>query len=101
VANNRFWQEAALFDGETLLVPEAVGTVVYFTTGDRPLGVHPALRAWPPRRALGDLAPEHIRVCHGAGIQTDAAAALRDALASARRTMPRLYLRTLREIVFG
>jgi hypothetical protein len=95
VVDNRFWQEAALFDGETLVVPEAVGTVSYFVTGGRELGVHPALRPRPPRRSLGGLSPGRIRVGHGRGVETDAAAKLAEALDVARRTMPRLYLQAL------
>ncbi|MFB6108989.1 MAG: hypothetical protein ABEJ82_09170 [Haloplanus sp.] len=95
------WREAALFDGETLLVPEAVGTAPYYRAGDEPLGVHPMLRPFPPRRALGGLDPDRVLVGHGAGVFDDAATALREALANARRRAPAAYLRAVRELVGG
>ena len=89
VVDNRFWQEAALFGGETLVVPEAVGTADIFVPGGEPLGVHPVLRLTPPRGALGGLGPERIVVGHGAGVTEGATTALADALAGARRGAPR------------
>ncbi len=93
VMNNRFWQEFALYDGEsgTLVIPEAVGTTPYFTVEERRLGVHPALRLWPPRKALHGLRPDRILVGHGDGVFEDATETLRTALATARRSAPRLY----------
>lgn len=95
------WQEAALFDGETLVVPEAVGTAPYERTGGERLGVHPALRLLPPRRALGGLSPERIVVGHGEGIFEDAPGALADALRGARRRAPHLYADTARRMLLG
>lgn len=91
VLDNRFWQEAALFDGSTLVVPEAVGTTAYFRSGRRELGVHPVLRLRPPRKSLGRFTPNRILVGHGEGIDEDAAAVLQGALSDARRTAPRAY----------
>lgn len=93
VVDNRLWHEAALYapDLGTLVVPEAVGTAPLFVTGDDPLGVHPGLRLFPPRRALGDYEPDRVLVGHGAGVFDDAGAALRRALRDSRRTAPRLY----------
>ncbi|PSP79660.1 hypothetical protein BRC81_03925 [Halobacteriales archaeon QS_1_68_20] len=95
VVNNRFWQEFALYDGEsgTLVIPEAVGTTPYFELRERNLGVHPVLRLWPPRKSLHGLRPERILVGHGEGVFEDAAPALRTALAVARRSAPKLYAR--------
>lgn len=93
LTTNRLWREVALFDAEsrTLVVPEAVGTNDLFTTGDERLGVHPALRLFPPRGKLGSLEPERLLVGHGPGIFDDATGALRAALRSSRRNAPRLY----------
>lgn len=101
VVDNALWTEVSLYresDG-TLLVPEAVGTTEYYTVGDERLGVHPMLRPFPPRERLGAFAPDRVLVGHGTGVVDDAAAALTDALASARRRAPALYARTVRRIV--
>lgn len=93
VLNNRFWREFALYDEGTgtLVVPESVGTTPFFRTGERTLGVHPVLRFWPPRKALAGLTPDRVLVGHGEGVFEDAAAALTEALATSRRTAPKLY----------
>lgn len=100
VVDNRFWQEVALYnpaDG-TLLVPESVGTASYFLAGSERLGVHPMRRAIPPRAELGRFTPERVFVGHGHGVMTDAATALEDALASARRRTPLLYAGMARQL---
>jgi len=99
VVDNRFWQEAALFDGETLVVPEAVGTAEYFTAGDERLGVHPVLRVRPPRGPLGGLGPERIVVGHGEGLAEDATPALAAALSNARRGAPAAVTKMLSGIL--
>jgi len=93
VVDNRFWHEVALYDRErgTLIVPEAVGTVDFFTTGAERLGVHPALRLFPPRGSLGGLAPDRVLVGHGTGVFDDAANALRVALSRSRKSAPKYY----------
>ena len=98
VYNNRLWQEVALYDPQygTLLVPESVGTAAFFLAGDERLGVHPVLRALPPRDALGGFAPERVLVGHGEGVVGDATEALREALAGARRRTPRLLAGAIR-----
>jgi hypothetical protein len=59
--------------------------------GGERLGVHPMLRPFPPRRALDGLEPEHVLVGHGEGVHgPEAATALADALAHARRRMATL-----------
>jgi len=98
VLNTPFWNEVALWDDETgeLWVSEAVGTVSFSTTGPEELGVHPMLRALPPRKQLGDLSPGELYCGHGAGVTTGATAALRDALAGSRKRMFGLYAKTLK-----
>ncbi|MFC4407591.1 hypothetical protein [Haloarchaeobius iranensis] len=96
--DGRFWQEAGLYNEETgtLWVPESVGAASYFLAKSERLGVHPALRAFPPRRALGSLTPERVLVGHGEGVATDASRALSDALAGSRKRMLGVYARTAR-----
>lgn len=101
IVDRGFWREAALFDGETLVVPEAVGTSDFFTVGAERLGVHVVLRLLPPRRQLGGLTPDRVLVGHGEGVMTDASAALQAALARSRRTAPWLYVKTLRMLLTG
>jgi len=93
-----FWKEAALSNDRTLVVPEAVGTAEYYTTGDERLGVHPMLRLLPPRRLRG-LAPDRVLVGHGSGIFSRASGALEDALRESRRRAPQLYAETARSLV--
>jgi hypothetical protein len=95
------WQEVALFDGETLVVPEAVGTAPYYLAGDERLGVHPMLRLTPPTRALSGLRPERVLSGHGGPVETDGAAALREALDGARRNAPAAYAGALRRLIGG
>lgn len=93
LTTNRFWREVGLFDADrgTLVVPEAIGTHKLFTTEDERLGVHPALRLFPPRQHLDGLEPERILVGHGPGIFDDAPTALREAMEQSRRNAPKLY----------
>jgi hypothetical protein len=94
---NRLWKEVAFWEPErrVLVVGDALGSVGYFTAPGEPIGVHPALRLRPPR-ALGELDPEHILCGHGAGVHGPAASpALREALATARRRLPRALLHSL------
>jgi hypothetical protein len=93
------WQEVGLFDGETLVVPEAVGTAPYYVARDERLGVHPMLRPVPPTRALSGLEPTRVLVGHGAPVLSEATPALRAALANARRNLPAAYARALRRLV--
>lgn len=89
------WHEYALYDGETLVVAEALGTAAYFRGAGEQLGVHPMLRLRPPRKAFREVFPERILVGHGPGLRRDGTAALHDALAGARRRAPQVYLRGL------
>jgi len=91
VVDNPLWQEAALFDGETLVVPEALGTVSYYRAPGEDLGVHPMLRALPPR-SLSEYAADRLLVGHGEGLAEAVRPAIRDAVGGARRRMVPLYL---------
>ena len=95
---NRVWQEVAFWEPErrVLVVGDALGSVGYFTAPGEAIGVHPFLRLRPPRD-LGKLEPEHILCGHGAGVHGPvAAAALREALATSRRRLPRALASGLR-----
>ena len=86
------WDEAALYDGETLVVGDLVGTVEYFLADRERVGVHPMLRISPPD-ALRQFTPERILTGHGEGIMTDATRALEDATRGARRRAPKVWLK--------
>ena len=83
------WREIALWwpEERVLVAADALGTARYFRAPGEAIGVHPLLRLFPPRRLAG-LEPRRILVGHGEGIHDDAAAALREALGSARRRLP-------------
>ncbi len=93
------WQEVGLFDGETLVVPESLGSAAYFRGERERLGVHPMLRLTPPRAALSGLGPERVLVGHGVGVLDGAAAAIEDALDGSRRKAPGLYAKTVRSMI--
>lgn len=99
IRDNRFWREVALWEpaGRTLVCADALGTLPYFCAGGERVGVHPLLRLVPPR-ALGTVAPERVLVGHGGGLHQDAAAAVREALATARRRLPRALVGAVRAI---
>jgi hypothetical protein len=99
IMRRRFWKEVALWFPEerALVCGDALGSLRYFRARNEPFGVHPLLRLFPPRRALGGLEPEHILFGHGEGLHgAEAAPALREALATARRRLPRALLASLR-----
>jgi hypothetical protein len=88
----RFWKEIALWFAEEkiLVCADALGSLGYFRARNEPFGVHPMLRLFPPHRALGGLAPEHILLGHGEGYHgAEAPRALREALATSRRRLLR------------
>jgi hypothetical protein len=100
VSSWRFWREVALWwpERRILVCADALGTIPYFRAGAEPIGVHPFLRPFPPR-ALRGLAPLHVLVGHGRGRHGEGAAAeVDDAIAHARRRIPR-WLAGLRRAV--
>jgi hypothetical protein len=90
VLDRRRWREVALWIPEqrTLVCAEAVGTAQYYRAPTERLAVHPFLRLTPPRILLSVEAPGHIPAGHGECVHDDAAAALRAAIAHARRNTP-------------
>jgi hypothetical protein len=88
VRMRRGWREVALWwPAERVLVcADVLGTARYFRAGREQLGVHPLLRLRPPRLPVQ---PEVILCGHGAGVFYDAGAALREALSTSRRRIPR------------
>lgn len=95
---NRLWSEVAIWASaeRALIVPEAVGTAPYFRAGDERVGVHPMLRAIPPRR-LAAFEPEHLLTGHGTGMHgRETAAELHGALDGSRRRIPQAMLSILR-----
>ena len=98
IARHRLWREVALWwqEERVLLCGDVLGTVGYFLAPGEKLGVHPLLRFVPPK-ALTRFAPQHVLCGHGQGVHGDeAAAALDEALATARRRLPAVALGVLR-----
>ena len=98
VRKSRFWKEVALWwpDRRVLACGDALGTVPGFRVGGERLALHPLLRLIPPRR-LGTVEPRHVLAGHGEGVHGDEAApAIREALATARRRLPRAWARGAR-----
>jgi hypothetical protein len=86
------WKETALWwpGTEALIVAEVVGSNELYTAGRGAAGMHPMLRALPPR-GLRSHSPRHLLMGHGAGVHGAAATpALRQAHARARRDIPRV-----------
>jgi hypothetical protein len=96
-----WWREIALWwpAQRTLIVAEAIGTGPLFGLGRR-AGVHPMLRAVPPRSSLGRYAPERLLVGHGPALDGNATPALSQALSSSRSDIPKL-LTTLPSVIRG
>jgi hypothetical protein len=91
VACSRWWKEVALWwpERRVLVCGDALGTVPhYFALKPERLGVHPLLRLRPPRR-LQHYDAEHVLCGHGEGVHENAAAAVREAVETARRRLPR------------
>ncbi len=98
LVDNPLWQEAVLFDGETLVVPEALGTVEYFLAPEESLGVHPMLRAFPPKR-LRQYDPDRLLVGHGEGVFEDVGPTIRRTIDNARRTAIPMYLKNVGDLL--
>jgi hypothetical protein len=82
------FRESALWlaDRGLLVCGDALGTAGYFLSGPGdPIGVHPLVRPFPPRRALRGLRPAMVAVGHGAPLTEGAADGLDWALRTARR----------------
>jgi hypothetical protein len=102
ILRSRLWREIALwFATERILVcADALGSLDYFRASGEPFGVNPVLRLFPPRRSLAGLEPEHILFGHGQGVHgPEVPAALRTALATARRRIPQALLATAKSVV--
>jgi hypothetical protein len=94
VLRSKRWRETALWwpERDLLVVAEAIGTAAAFTAGHGAVGMHPILRARPPK-ALRGYRPEHLLCGHGPPVH---GAAARDgvefAYAHARSDIPRLLV---------
>lgn len=93
------WQECALYDGSTLIVPEALGTAFHYKLPHQQLGIHPMLRLFPPRGQFAGLEPARVLTGHGFGTMTNATAALENALKGARIHAPKVYGNALLHIL--
>ena len=91
----RRWREVALWwpERKILVAADALGTAAYFRAGDERLAVHPLLRLRPPRV---DAQPEVILCGHGPGVFENADAALREALRTSRRRVPKQVVSAVR-----
>jgi hypothetical protein len=101
VRRTRRWREVALWEPNTrtLVCADALGTVSFFRAGNERIGVHPLLRLRPPR-ALDSVSPDRVLVGHGAGLDAGAAA-VHEAIATARRRLPRAFLSALSAVRSG
>jgi hypothetical protein len=102
VRDGRWWKEVALWwpESRVLVCADALGTVPEMRVRGETLALHPLLRVAPPRRAFAGLEPQHVLCGHGAGVHGDEAApAVREALATARRRLPRAWLQGFRATV--
>jgi hypothetical protein len=88
VQDGPLWHEVGLWDGETLVVPESLGTNDFSRAGGERLGLNPVARLLPPRH-LTEYAPETLLVGHGTPLLDDVPPAVRAALANARRRLPK------------
>jgi hypothetical protein len=104
VVRGRWWREVALWwqERRVLVTADALGTVPFFRAGREPVGVHPFLRLVRPPRGLAGLGAEHLLVGHGAGVHGEAAAAAVDeAIRTARRALPRWFAGVPRIVLGG
>jgi hypothetical protein len=98
VVDSRFWRELAAWipSRETLVSADALGAAKYFRAGDEPLAVHPMLRLKPPR-VLERHEPQHVLCGHGAGVHgPETPEALREALKTSRRRLPKALVSAFR-----
>ena len=93
VRKSRLWKETAFWwhEERVLCVADALGTIPPFAARGETLGLHPLLRLIPPRERLGGVSPRHVLCGHGEGVHgAEAESAFREALATARRRIPRM-----------
>jgi hypothetical protein len=98
VIARRGWHESLLWlPGRRLLYcSETLGTAPFFlaSSSDR-LGMHPLARAFPPRAAFEGLEPVVMAFGHGPPLADGSAEAMREVLRTARRHLPRHWVRLL------
>lgn len=92
------WREVGLWNGETLVVPEALGTNAFSRVGDEPIGLNPVSRLFPPKQ-LRRYEPARVLFGHGPPVEENAAAAIDEALGNARRRLPRAWLDAARALL--
>lgn len=93
------WHEVALwFPAEkTLVCADALAAAPGYTARRERVGVHPMLRAFPPRK-LAELDVQRLLLGHGHGIDgPEAREAVRDALDSARKNIPFVLVDNVRQ----
>lgn len=95
VQDGPLWNEVALWDGTTMVVPESLGTNAFSRVGDERVGLNPAARLLPPRH-LTEYGPEQLLVGHGRPLLDDVTPSMQTALANARRNLPRSLLETVK-----
>jgi hypothetical protein len=86
------WQESALWwpEQQALVVAEVLGSAPAYTGGERDVGVHIFLRAFPPGSLRG-YRPGHLLMGHGSGVHGErAASALDDAFEHSRSDLPQV-----------
>src|SRR5690606_19016722 len=94
------WKETALWwpQQRLLVVAEIVGTHPIADAGGTGVGMHPFLRALPPKSIRG-YEPEHLLVGHGPPVHgPGAATGLERAYARSRRDIPRAAVNVLRSL---
>jgi hypothetical protein len=91
------WHEVVAFreTDRTLYVPDYLSSHEKFCVGGERLGMPTVSRFSPPRDPFAGFEPERILFGHGEGILEGAEDALADALAGARRRLPRALLSNL------
>ena len=92
------WKETALWwpEPRMLVVAEIVGTNSIANAGRGGVGMHPMLRALPPKSIRG-YEPEHLLVGHGAPVHgPEAASGLENAYARSRRDIPKATLNMIK-----
>jgi hypothetical protein len=98
----QFWKETALWwpEARVLVCADVFGTTPAQRVEGERVALHPFLRLNPPRRVLTGLNPEHVLCGHGDGVHgSEAAPAIEEALATARRRLLRAWWQGIRTAV--